>query len=291
MLSRLRSQGREARGSVLNRTRRLAQPDNPAAWEAEGFAAYAAQDYDETESCFRKAAEGGTSDYFVYSFLGDKTLGLNPNLLQSAATADIRKTVDYYESELALNPYDDFAANSYALDTFTYLDVLILGQGARLFPDDAQLKVGLAVVALKQGKPDGALAVLRKIAADPSLECRAAAACARSILDDRQRAAAYDRLDELLHDQNFDGAVVCANELLKSTFDPGQRQNLLRMRDRAVVAEKVRRATDLARDGSWNDARSLLQEAASQSTDPGMNAKIQRLLDSLPGRPRVKEEP
>ena len=79
-------------------------PDNPVPWEAEGFAAFQTEDYDETETCFRHAADLGSRNSFVYSFLGDMALGVRPGRLTPAVADDLRLAVDYYERELALNP-------------------------------------------------------------------------------------------------------------------------------------------------------------------------------------------
>jgi tetratricopeptide (TPR) repeat protein len=146
-------------GEALPRLRRIASamPQSPDGWEAEGFAAYATHDYDEAATSFGKAAERGSRNTFVSSFLGDTALGIAPDALVPQATVggDLRLADNYYERELSLNPleqhgYDNLSSNFFAPDTLTPADAWILGQGSRLFPDDALIRVGLAVVALKQ---------------------------------------------------------------------------------------------------------------------------------------------
>jgi len=273
---------------ALPRLQRIASemPDNPVAWEAEGFAAYQTEDYDETDACFRRAADEGSRNYFVYSFLGDSALGIRPGRIAPSAGGDSRLAIDYYERELGLYPreqhaYDNIAGNSYVLDSITDTDAQTLREGARIFPDDTMIRLGLAVVDLRQGRVDAATEALKRIASDPAPPDKDACAYAKQILDDRLRSEAFDRMNRLGESQDFEGVVASADELLKGPLNPTDRQNLVRTRDRAAVAAKVKRAVDLANSGRLLDARHLLEEASASATDPQMASQIQALLDRM----------
>lgn len=263
-------------------------PDNPAAWEAEGFAAYELENYDEAESSFSRAAGLGSRNYYVYSFLGDTALGVRPGRITQSPGDDVRVALNYYEHELQLHPgdqhaYDNLAGNSYSLDSITASDAGALREGARIFPNDNLIKVGLAVVDLRQERADAATAALRRIAADTSPSSKDACAYARSILDDRTRSEAFERMNDLLQNQDYDGAVASADVLLKSQLSPADRESLRHTRDRAVVAAKVKRAVDLANSGRLTEAKRLLMEAAAEATDPQLGKQIQALLDKIAG--------
>jgi len=280
---------------ALPRLRRITSemPDNRAAWEAQGFAAYQTEDYDEAEACFRRAADHGSRDYFVYSFLGDSALGVRPGRITPTTGGDARVAADYFERELMLNPrdqhaYDNIAGNSYTLDPITALDAAILEGGARLYADDSMIRVGLAVVGLRQDRTDAATASLRRIAADPSPVNRDARTYAQFIIDERARAESVDRMNDLWQNQDFDGVIALANELLRSQQSPANRESLERTRDRAEAALDIKKAVGLAGSGRLSEARRLLLEADAKATDPQMKAQIQALLDRIanagPGR-------
>jgi len=275
---------------ALQRLRRIAaaMPESPAGWEAEGFAAYAAHEYGEAATCFGNAAERGSRNYFVYSFLGDTTLGIAPDTLAPQATVggDLRLADNYYERELSLNPleqhaYDNLSSNFFALDTLSPADAWILEQGSRLFPDDALIRVGLAVVALKQGRREQGLEALRAVAADPARSGKTAVTCARSILDYQRKSDDIDRLNALLQKQDYPAAVALADEMLKATLEPAERGNLVFTRNRAQVAGEVRKAIDLANSGNVPEARRMLQEVLPRAEDPQMRTQIQVLLDHI----------
>jgi tetratricopeptide (TPR) repeat protein len=280
---------------ALPRLRRITSemPGNPAAWEAQGFAAYQTEDYDEAEDSFRRAAGLGSRNYFVYSFLGDAALGVHPGRIAPSTGGDVRAATDCYERELALNrkdqhAYDNIAGNSYGLDPVTDLDAGTLGEGARLYPDDSMIQVGLAVVDLRRDRVEAGAAALRRISADPSPSGKDAGAYARSILEDRARSEAADRINDRWQNQDFAGVVALADEMLRTEHNPGNRESLQRTRDRALTAMDIMKAVGLAGSGRLAEAKRLLLEADAKATDPQMKAQIQTLLERIanagPGR-------
>ena len=150
------------------------------------------------------------------------------------------------------------------------------------------IRVGLAVVGLRQDRTDAATASLRRIAADPSPVNRDARTYAQFIIDERARAESVDRMNDLWQNQDFDGVIALANELLRSQQSPANRESLERTRDRAEAALDIKKAVGLAGSGRLSEARRLLLEADAKATDPQMKAQIQALLDRIanagPGR-------
>ncbi len=263
-------------------------PENPLPWEAEGFAAYQTQDYGETETCFARAAKLGSHNYFVYSFLGDLALGALPGRITATVPSDLRLGADYYEHELDLNPgdqhaYDNLAGNSYALDPMTALDEATLAEGKRRFPLDRMIRVGVAVVGLKRGDATVAASTLESLANDRSPSNKDASAYARTILESRMQSEAFDRINDLWQKQDFTGVIASVDELLRSqsTLAPENRENLLNTRARAAIADKIRRAVDLASSGNLPEAKALLLEADANATDRQMKTQIQLLLDRI----------
>jgi tetratricopeptide (TPR) repeat protein len=282
----LAATGRSAEALPRLQRAALELKDNPLAWEAQGFAAFQTQDYDESDSCFKRAADLGSRDFFVFSYLGDSALGLRPGRITPSAGGNVRLAVDYYERGLAINPgeehaYDCFAGNSYALDSLTDQDAATLRQGSRIFPSDMMIQVGLAVTDLKQGRVEEAKAVLQRIAEDPSPPEKNARDYAQFILDDRVRFETVDRLRDLWDSQDFDGVVTLVDQALKTKLIPVDRENMRRLRDRAEVASDIGRARQLLASGQASQARSLLLEADAKAADPQMKAQIHSLLDRI----------
>ncbi len=272
-----------------------AMPDDPAAWVAQGFAAYQTEDYDETDTCFRRAAALGSRNYFVYSFLGDAALGIHPGRITPSMAGDARLALDYFERELELSPrdqhaYDNLAGNVYNLDPITPLDERTLENGALLFPDDPMIRVGMAVAGLRQGHRDAATGVLQGIAADPAPSSRDASGLARFILGDRARIESFERMNDLWQRQDFDGVISLAGEMLKTPLSGADRESVVRSLDRARVASKVDRAVHLCNSGRLAEAKALLLEADAAATDAQMKAQIGVLLERIAtARPRPRE--
>jgi tetratricopeptide (TPR) repeat protein len=280
---------------ALPRLRELvrAMQGDPAPWEAEGFAAYQTEDYGEAESSFRRASELGSRSYFVYSFLGDATLGIHPGGVMPAVVGDIRVAADYYERELQLNArdqhaYDNIAGNAYGMETLTATDAKTLQDGAQLFPDDGAIKVGMAVVDLKQGHADTAIPALRRISADMSPANREVSAYAQTILDDRMRIDAFNQIQDLWQRREYDKVVAFADGLLKTNLSAPNRESVTLTRVRAKVASKIQQAVDLANSGQLPEAKRLLLEAVAESPDEQMKRQIQSLLDRISADPRAR---
>jgi tetratricopeptide (TPR) repeat protein len=275
---------------ALPRLDRIASalPGSASAWEADGFAAYETKDFQAAETCFKKAAGLGSRNYFVYSMLGDLALGLDLGSVgtQINVGGDIRAAITLYEHELSLNPfdrhaYDNIGQSAYGLDPLTRDDAQVLAQGGRLYPDDLSIRAGLAAAALKQGSVDEALRALRAIANDQAPSARNAVLTAKAILEDHQKRQAFDQLNGLLRSEDYQGAVDSADQLLKSSLEPGERSNLENIRVQALVAAKTKKAVDLANDGHPEAARRLLQEAATESVNSKATAQIQELLKEI----------
>lgn len=285
---------------ALPRLRRLtaAAPAGPTAWEAEGYAAYEAQLYGEAETCFAQAAAHGSRNYFVYSFLGDAALGLRPSFVGGPSTptgtaaGDARQAMDYYERELALNAldrhaYDNIAASANTLDRLTPLDAKLLRQGASIYPDDLQIRVGIAVVALQGGDAPRGLADLRRIAAARLPVNQDAARYAQAILDERQRQADTDQLNRLWQAQDFPAIIALTDRLLAAETDAGHRSQLENGRAQALVALKVQQGVDRENAGDLDGAKQRLQEAAAAATDAATQARIRALLGGIAARQAV----
>ena len=266
-----------------------ALPHNPVVWEALGCAAYAQRNYDDTASSFEHAAAEGSRNFFVYSFLGDVALGVDPSTLVASVGGNVPKANAYYMKEPALNPrdqhaYDNMAGNCYALDAFEPAFVHMLGQGALLYPDDTLIQFGLAVVFLKQGRTDIALRGLERIAGDTRPANKAAASLARTLLDDQRRQQATDTLNRNLQNGDFDAALAGIDALLASPMDPTNRQNLETLRGRTLVESKLKRAWALAGDGHPDQAKVLLEEVLPQVDDPRRREQIQSVLAGIDHR-------
>jgi tetratricopeptide (TPR) repeat protein len=263
-----------------------AMADNPDSWEAEGFAAYRTGDYDEAESCFRRASTLGSRNSFVYSFLGDETLGIRPGRLTPALGGNARKAADCYERELQLNArdqhaYDNIADNAYELGTPTATDEGTLKDGARLFPDDSAIRMGLAIFDLKQGRSATAILALRRIAADTSPANKDVGAYARAILDNQAQTEVFNRIQDLWQRREYDEVISLADGLLKTNLSAPNRENLTRTRGRAKVASEVQQAVDLANSGQLPQSKQLLTDALAEATDDQMKTQIQSLLDRI----------
>jgi tetratricopeptide (TPR) repeat protein len=261
-------------------------PENTGAWEAAGYAAYASEDYDETDRCFQQAARHGSRNYFVYSFLGDSTLGVRPGTLSQKTNGDMRLAIDYYEHELSLNPRDEhayanIAGNGFGLDPLKPIDAAFMRQGVRLYPDNPLIRLGTTVVDLRQGDAAAAMAALQAAAADTRPGYRDAAVCARAIVDYQMRLAAADRLAAQWQNNDFTGVIATIDTLLKTAESPADRDNLLNSRVRAEVAIMVAQAIELAQSGHLAQARPILIEASQKATDLQMQKQIQGLLDKV----------
>jgi len=282
---------------ALPRLRRItaATPAAPTAWEAEGYAAYEAQAYGEAQTCFAQAASRGSRNYFVYAFLGDAALGLRPTFVGGPSVPtgiDVnyaRQASDYYEKELALNPldrhaYDNIAAGANTLERLNPLDMKMLFQGASIYPEDLQLRVGVALVALQRGDTESGLRDLRRIAAARLPANQDAARYAQAILEEHQRQTDVDELNRRWKAQDFAGIIAYADLQLAGPLISADRALIEESRARAVVSFKMKQGVDRANAGDLAGGEQLLREAAAGATDPATQSQIQILLTEIAAR-------
>lgn len=277
---------------ALPRLRRVteAMPADPAAWTTTGYAAYAMSAYDEAARYFRQAAALGSRNYFVYSALGDAALGVSPGSfpIPSSSPDDARRAFDDYERELALYPrdehaYDNIALSLNLLDAPSAADRRTLQRGRALFPADPSIRLGLAVVLLKDGKPGQALPELAAIAADPSPADSAASSYARTLIDQERIREAADRIRQLWDAHDFAAVIAAADAAARLGLAPDQAAWFADLRARAGVAAAYERAVDLANEGNYPAARRILQEALKDpGTDAAMRRNIETVLAKLP---------
>ena len=71
----------------------------------------------------------------------------------------------------------------------------------------------------------------------------------------------------------------------KTPLSPQLRDQVVRQRDWARLAARVRRGVDLINDGKVEEGRRLLMEADAENKDPQMHQKIQEILNATAKHP------
>jgi tetratricopeptide (TPR) repeat protein len=251
-------------------------PGNLEAEEAVGMADYEIQRYDDAEQWFHQAAEQHSPHAFVYSFLGDEAVGSRPGRfvpIMNMSSGSLREATDYYLRDLALNPRDEHAYQNiatalYGLDSIQPAEIQMLRLGAVLFPTDGNIKLGLAVVELKQGSRAKGLALLQALAERTGPGTAAMAQTARNLFNQEQQRELMDRANRFAAERKFPETLATIDQLWK-VLDPVNRPSWQEFRDRVEIAAEIQQAADLANSGELDKAAAVVDAAVASGKAKG----------------------
>lgn len=136
--------------------------------ELLGHALLASDEKERAVEQFERAATLGSLDFYTYLTLGGEAI--NGRSSDAFSEAEARTIANYFKRALNLRPLNNEAYAGLAMIVFAIeqpdaSDLPFLERGCSLFPADARLTLGVAVVKRRTGDPAGARALLDAVLA------------------------------------------------------------------------------------------------------------------------------
>ncbi len=261
-----------------------AMPERPDAWQALGEAALLANNYTEAFEHFTRAAERGSTSYFVHFGLGVSRMqgdfggrAISNSGEANYAARDFRRAIE-------LNPhfaaaYENLGGVLPAVDKPESEDRVRLERGWRISSKPGPIEIGLAACDLKLGERARARARLERLNADGTIppEIRALAG---TLLKDDDWARFGVRMQEYFEKRKYDD-IIAAIDASRSEFtEPRYAPTLVINRDLAVHYRLLSEAVTLLNRGELAAVRPTLVRL-SEHKDSNIRAEAKRLLEAM----------
>jgi len=267
----------------------IAAPDDPRGHEVLGFALKQNQDQMGALAAFARAVELGTKDALPFFELAsaehNEAAGGVGDAIALAPDA-ARRVANRYERAINLNPrfrlaYRNLAGVVGVAEPWSAEDRRFLEFGRKVWPDDAMIQVGLAILTRRAGESAAARTELDRVLATSSGEGADARAYARRLAEGWEQQDIIGELNRLIEAQQFAEAAAFIESNLERGVSSGLRAQLasmLRPIQVNILSKKIERAL---RDQQWAEARGLLGSLLESAAPVSMKTQARRSLAEL----------
>lgn len=298
-LARLRMAGRrheEAKASVDRVV--AAAPDDPRSYELQGELADEAGDSDGARAAFRKAVAKGSRDFRPYYEIarGDLLAAAGSDgALQNLTPETAREIANNYERAINLNPrhratYQELAGLIGFLPAGNVEDAKFLGQGWKQFPDDGMIRLGIAIVAKREGSGEQARAMLNKVLEEGATHPAHVMACARRLETEWMQRDVFGQVDQLVKERKFEEAVAIVDAKIAEGVDFHTRQRLQQSRDSLYRSHLLEQANAAMSERRWDEAREKFNAVLESNASPILKSQVRRYLEQLEKRGMGKKK-
>lgn len=297
-LARLRMAGRRHREAEENVQRAIAAaPDNPRVYELQGELAQELGDEAAAHAAYQKAIDKGSTDFRPYFELAaaeharaNESDGSVRHLTPEAA----RAIANRYERAINLNPrhrpaYQGLAGLVERVPPGNTEDARFLELGLKLYPDDGMIRLGLAVIAKREGDAERARALLNEVLGATTNPPHVNA-YARRLETAWLQHDVFGQVDTLAKEKKFAEAIAIVDEQLKGALDFPTRQRLQSRRDHLHVSQMLDEARTAMTERRWEAAREKFNAVLESNTSPILKSQVRRQLESISKR-GVKKAP
>ena len=277
-----------------------AAPDDPRGHEILGLALKELGDTSGSLAEFTRAVECDSQDFQPYfevaSSAQKAAVGQGNDLTMSPQEA--RRIANRYERAINLHPrflasYQNLSGVIGLAEPFGPADRQFLEQGQRLYPSEAMVKVGLAVLTHREGDRAAARAQLNQVLENNSGSNSARTYAVR--LDAAwEQQEKFEQISQLTNAKKYVEAVAMIDDWMAHGAPVGARAQLTTMRRQlqaVALSHQIQQALEQKR---WADARRFLGEVIESDATPQMKLQARRSLDDLdrrhPGLEKAKKE-
>jgi tetratricopeptide (TPR) repeat protein len=268
--------------------------DDPRGHELLGFAFEAMGNHDAALGEYKVAIERGSKDFRPYFEVA--VAAHNAAASDGEFTpAEARTIANRYERAINYYPrfrlaYENLAGVIGIAEPWSEEDRKFLELGLRLFPDSAQVELGLAQLSRRAGDFPAARARLDKVlAARGSLALETAQFAHRLDVGWEQEEIGK-RVDELSQAGKFAEAVAFIDERLARGVDPMVGLRLKPVRENLALAQLSQDVKTALDEQRWADARRALEKLLASSAPPPVKSQARRTLAELDERKLGVEE-
>lgn len=291
-LARLCLVGRRHAEAIQHANKALAAAgDSPVPYELLGLVHKERGDKAAALEAFEQAVHRKSQDFAPYYELGraqqDAAVQLDGSLGNFSAE-DARKVANRYERAINLNPryrpaYEALAGVVELAPAGNAQDALFLQLGAKLFPDDAMIRLGLAVLEKRDGDSAKATELLAAVLdGEPPAHVRA---YARRLELAWLRQDVFNQTEALMKEKKYDEALALLDRRAGESNNPGFVQQLRATRRSIQDTQRYEAIRSAMGNGAWPEARRLMNEILeSEEAGAMLKNQIRRMLGDLDRR-------
>ncbi|MCX6953978.1 MAG: hypothetical protein NTV51_17660 [Verrucomicrobia bacterium] len=243
----------------------------------------------EALGAFARAEELGSRDAQVPFELAlaeqnDGADAMGANLSPGAAV--VRRTADRYERAIAIHPrflvaYQNLAGLMEVLEPVDPEDRRVLEAGKKMWPNDAAIEVGLALLTRRGGDRPAARVRLERVLASTSSDGATARAFARRVAEGWEHQEVFDEIERLHSGEKYSEALALVEQRLAAGVRSDIRVQLVAMQSSlrdAITGQKIDRAL---RAQQWVEARRLIVAVLAGDSSSGLKSQVGRILADL----------
>jgi hypothetical protein len=292
-LARLRMAGNRHGEAKANVERVLAaSPDDPRSYELQGELAQELGDAEAARAAFRQAAAKGSQDFRTYyeiAYADHAAAGSDDGTRQTLTPERAREVANNYERAINLNPrhrasYQNLAGIIGLLPPGNADDAKFLGVGWRIFPDDGMIRLGIAVVAKREGNHEQARAMLAKVVDEGAAHPSSVLEYARRLETEWMQRDVFAQLDQLVKDRKFGEAVAMVDARIAEGVDFHTRQRLQQSRDSLYGSHLLEQANAAMSERRWDEAREKFNAVLESNASPILKSQVRRYVEQLDKR-------
>lgn len=283
----------DARQQVERRV--AAAPDDPRSHVLAGELAQEMENPDAALRSFRLAVEKGANDfrpYFEIASAEHRAARSDDGSVGGLPPEKARLVANLYEKAINLNPR--FRPSYQGLAGVVELlppgageeDAKFLAQGVRLFTDDGMIRLGLATLARRNGRPEVARQLLDQVLKTEIPQPPHVTAYARRLDLAWTRADVFERIDALAKERKFGEALDVLDEQMKGALDFSTRQALQLRRGGLVISHLLEQARAAMVERRYDDAEALYRQLLESNASPTLKTQVRRQLEQLERRPK-----
>jgi tetratricopeptide (TPR) repeat protein len=265
---------------------------DPRGHELLGFALKEDGDVPGALAEFRRAKECDSRDFAPYFELacavqnagGDGTGGV------TLSGADARMAASNYERAINLNPrflgsYQNLAGIVALIEPLNENDPQFLALGRKLFPRDAMIRIGQAVLVRRNGDREASRTILDGVLNTKATIASNARAYAQRLDTAWEQQDIFGEVNRLAEAKLFTEAVALIDQRLEQGVSAYVRPLLVRSRQELQASATVQQLQRALEQRDWTEARRLASELASSNAPSSTRQQARRTLDQLDQMP------
>lgn len=235
---------------------------------------------------FDLAVKRGATDFQPYFELACAAQTAASDDGNDMSPTEARHIADLYEQAITRYPqfettYDNLTSVVAYLGTATVADRATFIDGAKRYPNDLMIALGLAEVMRLSGDAAGAHAQLASVLArnqDPATDV---GSFARELQTAWENEDFFNRVSTSVKAQRFEEALAALDAYPMTAADTAVRQQIQLLRpqiEAAVVAQRMNAAID---HQEWTEARRLIGQIVASNAPSAIKTKARRALEDI----------
>lgn len=247
---------------------------------------------------FEAAVKHGSTDFQPYFEAACDLQNTEVGIGGGVTDVEARQAADYYERAITLYPslegsYTNLAGVVGMAEPAKDADRETLESGARLFPRNLMIQLGLAQLARRGGDAAAGRQILERVCAHqpaPDGNVLGYASRIRAAWDEQDL---FDRVNSLTATSKYADAIRLIDDHLRDGTDAGTRIQIVSMRRELEAALSIQNLNAALKEQDWISARKVIAGILKSDGPANAKSEAKRILGELDDRalgPTAKNE-